>query len=220
MIVDNTAITLKNISFTYHKRAPLFTNFNLSIPKEQLTAFTGSSGCGKSTLLYIISGLLRPKNGKIDINGTKILNLTDSQSSLFRATHIGFVFQDFVLDPRRSILDSVLEPCIYARKSKDLYTERANQLLDSLGVFAPKTATPLEISGGQAQRVALARAILLNPSVILADEPTGNLDQESTQIVLDTLLELSKKGTTVIIATHDTRVTEYAHNIVRVRHAS
>lgn len=213
---DHPAVTLDNIEFGYRKTAPLFTNFNMSISSGKMTALTGPSGCGKSTLLYIIAGLLSPHAGTITVDGTEIFSMTDKERSKFRATHTGFVFQDFVLDPRRSILDAVLEPCIYANYDEHSYKDRARRLLDSLGVLAPETSTPLEISGGQAQRVALARAVLLNPSVIFADEPTGNLDKNSATIVLDALINLTTQGTSVLVVTHDDRVTERADNVVRL----
>ncbi|VEI13045.1 ABC transporter ATP-binding protein [Trueperella bialowiezensis] len=211
---EETAVVLEHIRFGYRKRAPLFTDFDMSIPKGKMTAITGPSGCGKSTLLYIIAGLLRPYAGSITVDGVEILNMTDRECSRFRATQTGFVFQDFVLDPNRSILDAVLEPCIYANYDENSFKARARHLLDSFGVLAPETATPLEISGGQAQRVALARAVLLDPSVIFADEPTGNLDKDSAKIVLDVLHDLTTQGTSVIVVTHDDRVAERADHVV------
>lgn len=211
-----TAVELENLNFSYRKRAQLFTDFSVAIPKGQMTALIGPSGCGKSTLLFMIAGFLRPQSGRIMVDGLDILSTTDARLSNFRATHIGFVFQDFVLDPRSSILEAVLEPCIYAHLCERSYITRARSLLEKLGVEAPSEATSMEISGGQAQRVGLARAVLLGPSIILADEPTGNLDRESARVVLDALMELTEHNTTVIIATHDDRVTTRAHNVVRL----
>ena len=186
----------------------------ISIKAACLTAITGPSGCGKSTLMYILAGLLVPRKGRVTALGHDLFSLDDAARSAFRARNFGFVFQDFALDNHRSIIDNVLEPTLYAGADKQTYLPRAMELLDRFAVAERPDALPIELSGGQAQRVALARALLLEPKVIFADEPTGNLDSSSASIVFDALEEVAHTGASVLVVTHDERVRERCEEVV------
>jgi putative ABC transport system ATP-binding protein/lipoprotein-releasing system ATP-binding protein len=181
-----------------------------------VTALTGASGRGKSTLLYLLGLLLRPRTGQVLIDGVVASSLSDEECSGLRATRIGFVFQDAALDPSRTILDAVVEPALYAGATITAVRPRALQLLDEFGLAHRATHRPGQISGGQAQRVALCRALITNPSIILADEPTGNLDMDSAEMVLSALVAASTQGRTVIIATHNAYVVERAADVVQL----
>ncbi|MDR2896713.1 MAG: ATP-binding cassette domain-containing protein [Propionibacteriaceae bacterium] len=196
-------LSIEDLRFGYRQGQPIIEELTTFIPQACVTVVTGQSGRGKSTLLYLLGGLLSPWSGRVAFDGLNITALPDEQRSAWRAEHCGFVFQDANLDPRRSVIDSVLEPALYAGQRKATLRWRAKRLMADLGVNVPVNSRPGEVSGGQAQRIALARALLLQPSVILADEPTGNLDDQSAGLVMSTLRGLASKGAMVIIATHD-----------------
>lgn len=176
---------------------------------RKLTAITGPSGCGKSTLLYILGLMLKPTQGAVKINSQAISSLSNSAKAEARATQFGFVFQDSQLDPLRTILDSVIEPALYAGWKRDSAVDRAMKLLEMTNVSYRAQHRPREISGGQAQRVALARALVNDPPYILADEPTGNLDHANAKTVLEVFKNQALEGRTVIIVTHDPFVIEH-----------
>lgn len=179
-----------------------------------LTALTGASGRGKSTLLYILGLLLTPKDGAVLLDGHVVSRLADSHRSALRGRSIGFVFQDAALDPGRTLLDSVREPAIYAGLPRKAATVRAEQLLDAFALGSRAGHRPGQISGGQAQRAALARALLNDPSIVLADEPTGNLDRDNATSVLHALKDVARAGRTVVIATHDPFVIDQADEVL------
>lgn len=178
-----------------------------------VTAITGVSGRGKSTLLYVLGLLLRPTEGQVQFDGIDVARQSDSARSATRATRIGFVFQDAALDPSRTILDAVLEPALYAGTPARSRVQAAGALLERLGLAHRAKHRPGQISGGQAQRVAVARALINDPALILADEPTGNLDRHAATTVLDALRDASDSRT-VIIATHDPFVLDQVDHVL------
>lgn len=168
-----------------------------------VTTLSGPSGAGKSTLLYALALLLRPTSGDVLWDGRPVGRVPDGVRAQLRASRSGFVFQDAMLDPTRSVLDNVLEPSLYAGVPRREARRRALDLLDELGVAHRAGHRPGEVSGGQAQRVALCRSLVTAPRVLFCDEPTGNLDEGATQIVWSVLEEYARRGSTVVVATHD-----------------
>ncbi|MGA3489727.1 ABC transporter ATP-binding protein [Micromonosporaceae bacterium DT55] len=209
-------IAAEGVTFGYRRSAPIVENLSAGVRAGEMVALTGPSGRGKSTLLYLLAGLLTPWSGEVRLNDRPLAAMPDFLRSRLRARSFGFVFQDAALDARRTVLDAVLEPTLYAGLSPAAYTERAMDLLERMGVSLRPSARPGEISGGQAQRVALCRALLLEPAVICADEPTGNLDTASAQVVLATMADAAAAGSAVLIATHDDRVIERCTRTVRL----
>ena len=173
-----------------------------------MTALTGPSGRGKSTLLYVLGLLLTPTSGAVAIGGEAASSLPDAARSRIRASRIGFVFQDAELDPTRTVIDSVLEPALYAGSRKAELVPRALELLERFGLTERAHHRPGQVSGGQAQRLAVCRALLNDPDIILADEPTGNLDRGNTDLVIGALADAADEGRVVVIATHDPYVLE------------
>jgi len=213
-------LAVEDLSFAYrHGAEELFGGLTHEFSPGQVTAVTGASGRGKSTLLYVLGLMLTPSRGRVRLDGADVSAADDAVRSRVRAHRIGFVFQDSALDPSRTVLDSVVEPALYAGWRLDTARDRGRHLLQRLGVAARAEHRPGEVSGGQAQRVAVARALVTDPCVILADEPTGNLDRANAASVLDTLraaAEQSTPGTvrTVIIATHDPFVIDHADQVL------
>jgi len=196
-------IEVSDLAFCYRAgEGELFDGLTHRFADGTVTAVTGPSGRGKSTLLYVLGLMLRPTTGGVRVDDRETGTLSDLQKSELRARHIGFVFQDAALDPARTILESVIEPALYAGRSRKDAIDPARALLAQLGVEHRIDRRPGQISGGQAQRVAVCRALINQPTVVLADEPTGNLDRANTEIVLDTLRDASATSS-VIIATHD-----------------
>ncbi|RKW71560.1 ABC transporter ATP-binding protein [Galactobacter caseinivorans] len=200
-----SALSVQGLAFTYTSGGDeLFDGLSHEFAPGKITAVTGPSGRGKSTLLYVLGLMLTPSRGEVRIQGEAVSSAPDAARSGIRAAMLGFVFQDAALDPSRSVLDSVMEPSLYAGRTRRDSLERARQLLDELGVGARADHRPGQISGGQAQRVAVARALMNNPAVILADEPTGNLDPSNAEGVIDILSKAAgSQQRTVVIATHD-----------------
>ena len=208
-------LAVTGLRFSYRKRnEELFAGLNHAFRAGAITAVTGPSGRGKSTLLYVVGLMLRPSGGQVLIGGQRLDDRPDVERSWVRATRLGFVFQDAVLDPSRTVLDSVVEPALYGGARRTDTRNRARVLLDSLGVGERADHRPGEISGGQAQRVAIARALITDPDIVLADEPTGNLDEANTTVVLEALREVARQGCTVVIATHDQGVLAYADEVL------
>lgn len=208
-------LSIEGMGFTYRRGGEeLFDGLSHQFEPGMVTALTGPSGRGKSTLLYIIGLMLTPTRGTVTLDGLCISNLSDARRAGVRATRMGFVFQDASLDPTRTVLDSVIEPALYAGWRKPAAQQRARVLLEQLGVAARAEHRPGEISGGQAQRVAVARALVNDPAVVLADEPTGNLDRDNATTVLDALREATTGDRTVIIATHDPFVLQRSDAVV------
>jgi lipoprotein-releasing system ATP-binding protein len=210
-------ITTESLEFAYGSSArPIIAGFNREFRAGVVTVITGPSGCGKSTLLYLLGLMLTPASGHLLWHGLEVGTLGDAKRSRLRAEHIGFVFQDALLDPSRSILDNIAEGGLYAGMAAGETRMRALHLLQRFGVEAPPRRLPGEISGGQAQRVALCRALVKEPKVILADEPSGNLDDASADVVWSALSLAAEGGATVVVATHDQRRAASAADIVRL----
>ncbi|MGE4569318.1 MAG: ABC transporter ATP-binding protein [Bacteroidales bacterium] len=190
---------------------------NLEIRKNEYVAIMGPSGSGKSTLMNIIGCLDTPTSGSYVLNGHDVSTMDDDNLAGIRNKEIGFVFQTFNLLPRYSALDNVTLPLIYAGISKTERVERAERALAHVGLTDRSHHKPNELSGGQRQRVAVARALVGNPSLILADEPTGNLDSKTSIEVMALFREIHSKGNTIILVTHEEDIAHYAHRIVRLR---
>jgi len=190
---------------------------DLQIEKGDYVALMGPSGSGKSTLMNILGCLDTPTSGYYSLNGKDVSRLDDDQLAEIRNKDIGFVFQTFNLMPRTTALDNVALPMIYAGKSKEERNQRASSVLNMVGLGDRMDHHPNQLSGGQRQRVAVARALVNNPSIILADEPTGNLDTKTSIEIMALFDEIHSKGNTVILVTHEEDIAEYAHRIIRLR---
>jgi putative ABC transport system ATP-binding protein len=189
----------------------------ITINKGEYVAFMGPSGSGKSTLMNIIGCLDTPSGGQYILNGKDVSNMTDNELAEVRNKEIGFVFQTFNLLPRSSALENVALPLVYAGYKKSVREEKALQALASVGLGDRAKHKPNELSGGQRQRVAIARALINDPSIILADEPTGNLDTKTSYEIMELFENLHAKGNTIIMVTHEEDIAKYAHRIVRLR---
>ncbi len=208
-------LAVRDLSFAYRRGGEeLFGGLSHEFREGAMTAVTGPSGRGKSTLLYVLGLMLTPSRGQVLVEGVPVSTHTDRRRSAVRASRIGFVFQDSALDASRTILDSVVEPAMYAGWSRRRARERAMALLTRMGVDRRADHRPGEISGGQAQRVAVCRALVTDPRVVLADEPTGNLDRANAAEVLDALGAAAGRHRTVVIATHDPYVLERADEVL------
>lgn len=190
---------------------------DLSIYQNEFVALMGPSGSGKSTLMNIIGCLDTPTAGKYLLNGKDVSKLVDNDLAEIRNREIGFVFQTFNLLPRSTALDNVALPLIYAGQNKVLRRERALKVLDQVGLSDRTHHKPNELSGGQRQRVAVARALVNNPSIILADEPTGNLDTKTSIEIMGLLEDIHQAGNTIILVTHEEDIALHAHRIIRLR---
>ncbi len=190
---------------------------DLSINKNEYVALMGPSGSGKSTIMNIIGCLDTPTRGKYFLNGPDVAKLQDNQLAEIRNKEIGFVFQTFNLLPRYSALDNVALPLVYAGVPKDERTKLAKEALIQVGLGERMSHKPNELSGGQRQRVAVARALVNKPSIILADEPTGNLDTKTSHEIMNLFDEIHRAGNTIIIVTHEEDIAQMAHRIVRMR---
>lgn len=189
----------------------------LQINKGEFVALMGPSGSGKSTLMNILGCLDTPTSGTYILNGINVSHMTDDALAEVRNQEIGFVFQTFNLLPRSTSLDNVALPLIYAGASKKDRDARAKKALENVGLGNRMDHKPNELSGGQRQRVAVARALINNPSIILADEPTGNLDTKTSVEIMSLLEEIHDKGNTIILVTHEEDIAQHAHRIVRMR---
>lgn len=190
---------------------------SLSICKNEYVAIMGPSGSGKSTMMNILGCLDTPTDGKYVLNGTDVSEMEDNELAEVRNKEIGFVFQSFNLLPRYNSLENVALPLIYAGYSKKERDEKAEEALVSVGLSERMEHRPNELSGGQKQRVALARALINSPSIILADEPTGNLDTKTSIDIMRLFNEIYHKGNTVIVVTHEEDIARYARRIIRLR---
>jgi len=190
---------------------------SISIDKGEYVAFMGPSGSGKSTLMNLIGCLDSPTGGSYTLNGKDVSHMSENELAEIRNSEIGFVFQTFNLLPRQSSLENVALPLIYAGFSKSARTERAQSVLQSVGLGDRSQHKPNELSGGQRQRVAIARALVNNPSILLADEPTGNLDTKTSYEIMELFEEIHATGNTIIMVTHEEDIAKYAHRIIRLR---
>lgn len=192
---------------------------SLDINPGDFAAIVGPSGSGKSTLMHIIGLLDRPSTGKVIINGKDIGKLNDDEISTLRSEFVGFVFQQFNLINKLTIKENILLPINYARKKFDYDpSERADYLMERFGILSKKDSYPNRISGGQQQRVAIARALIMKPSLILADEPTGNLDTKTGDEILKLFEELNEEeGITILIVTHEPDIAERTHKQIKIK---
>jgi len=192
-------------------------SISLTIGKNDYVAIMGASGSGKSTLMNILGCLDTPTTGDYILNNKKVSHMTDNELAEIRNKEIGFVFQSFNLLPRSSTLENVMLPLIYAGVRKEKRVQLAMQVLNSVGLGDRVKHKPNELSGGQKQRVAIARALINNPSIILADEPTGNLDSKISIEIMSLLNQIHKAGNTVILVTHEEDIAKFAHRIIRLK---
>lgn len=190
---------------------------DLDIKKGEYVALMGPSGSGKSTLMNILGCLDTPTSGEYILNGKDVSKMNDNELAEIRNKEIGFVFQTFNLLPRTTALENVALPLVYAGKSKTQRTQRASEVLTQVGLADRMDHQPNQLSGGQRQRVAVARALVNTPSIILADEPTGNLDTKTSIEIMGLFDEIHAQGNTVILVTHEEDIAEHAHRIIRLR---
>ncbi len=190
---------------------------SIDIYKNEYVALMGPSGSGKSTLMNLLGCLDTPSSGTYTLNGIDVSSMSDNELAEVRNKEIGFVFQTFNLLPRMSSLENVALPLVYSGMKRDLRLERAEQALSSVGLEGRMMHKPNELSGGQRQRVAIARALVNKPAIILADEPTGNLDSKTSIEIMALFEEIHKRGNTVILVTHEPDIALHAHRIIRLR---
>lgn len=190
---------------------------SLNIAKNEYVALMGPSGSGKSTLMNLLGCLDTPTRGEYWLNGTEVSTMDDGELAEVRNKEIGFVFQTFNLLPRLSALENVALPLVYAGVSKEERLEKARKVLESVGLGDRVSHRPNELSGGQRQRVAIARALVNDPAIILADEPTGNLDTKTSYEIMTLFEQIHRSGNTVILVTHENDIAQHAHRIVRLR---
>ncbi len=190
---------------------------DLEIRQGEYISLVGPSGSGKSTLMYIIGLLDRPTGGDVFVDGKNTVSMSDEQVSGLRNKFIGFVFQQFNLIPRLTVFENVILPYIYSRKRDPEIRKRAESILRELGIYEKKDNYPNQLSGGQQQRTAIARALIMEPEVILADEPTGNLDSKTGKEIIEILERLNRKGKTLVVVTHDPSVAKRAKRKIKVR---
>lgn len=214
-IIDTRAIAKRYVMGTEVVEA--LKSVTISIEKGEYVAFMGPSGSGKSTLMNIIGCLDSPTSGQYILNNQDVSRMGENELAETRNKEIGFVFQTFNLLPRQTSLENVALPLIYAGFSKADRTEKAMLALKNVGLENRAGHRPNELSGGQRQRVAVARALVNDPSILLADEPTGNLDSKTSYEIMDLFDQIHSKGNTVIMVTHEEDIAEYAHRIVRLR---
>jgi putative ABC transport system ATP-binding protein len=192
-------------------------SITLDIYRNEYVALMGPSGSGKSTLMNTLGCLDTPSRGEYILNGISVARMSDNQLAEVRNKEIGFVFQTFNLMPRLSALENVMVPLIYAGISKKERIRRAMEALDNVGLGDRMKHKPNELSGGQKQRVAIARALVNKPSIILADEPTGNLDSKTSEEIMGLFEKIHKQGNTIILVTHEEDIAQHAHRIVRLK---
>jgi len=190
---------------------------SLNIYKNEYVALMGPSGSGKSTLMNLLGCLDTPSSGDYVLNGSKVASMGDEELAVVRNKEIGFVFQTFNLLPRLSALENVALPLVYAGISKNVRLRKAEEMLAAVGLKDRMDHKPNELSGGQRQRVAVARALVNDPSIILADEPTGNLDSKTSYEIMQLFEEIHKKGNTIILVTHEPDIAAHAHRIVKLK---
>jgi putative ABC transport system ATP-binding protein len=216
----NTIISIKDLRKTYVMGVDTINalkSVTLDIKKNEYVALMGPSGSGKSTLMNLLGCLDSPSSGSYVLNGTDVSEMTDAELAEVRNKEIGFVFQTFNLLPRMSSLENVALPLVYAGMKKEKRIEKAEEAMRAVGLGERMHHKPNELSGGQRQRVAIARALVNNPAIILADEPTGNLDTKTSIEIMGIFEQIHKAGNTVILVTHEPDIAQHAHRIVRLR---
>lgn len=218
--MENKLIHLKKIRKVYKMGEEIIlalNEINLEIQRNEFIALMGPSGSGKSTLMNLIGCLDSPTSGEYILNGQAVDKLSDNELAGIRNREVGFVFQTFNLLPRMTALENVAVPLIYAGLAKDIRVNIAKEKLTAVGLADRMHHKPNELSGGQRQRVAIARALVNNPSLILADEPTGNLDSKTSAEILDIFKSIHESGNTIILVTHENEIAQNAHRIIRLK---
>lgn len=213
-------LDLKNISKRYligSVEVNALRSIDLKIEKGEYVALMGPSGSGKSTLMNIIGCLDTPSGGEYFLNGKEVSKMSEDELAEVRNREIGFIFQTFNLVPRSNALDNVALPLVYAGYKREERIRKAKESLNDVGLGDRMTHKPNELSGGQRQRVAVARALVNNPSIILADEPTGNLDSKTSEEIMALFDQIHKRGNTIIVVTHEEEIARHALRIVRIK---
>ncbi len=221
--MSNSVIHLEDIRKSYfmgNQELKILKGLNIEILKNEYVALMGPSGSGKSTLMNILGCLDSPTSGKYILNGKDVSTMLDNDLADIRNKEIGFVFQQFNLLPRLTALENVALPLVYAGLPKKIRTEMAQEVLRKVDLMDRSHHRPNELSGGQCQRVAIARALVNNPSIILADEPTGNLDTKTSYEIMSIFAKIHDEGNTVVLVTHEEDISNYAKRVIRLRDGS
>lgn len=217
--VNETIIELKAITKRYgfgDAESFALRNFDLSVKNGEFIMIMGPSGCGKTTLLNIIGLLDKPTSGEYLLNGKNVERISSRKKAQFRAKEIGFIFQNFNLIPNLTVIENVSLPLIYSGHHKVRRLKKADDILSHFHLREREYYMPSQLSGGQQQRVAIARSLIANPSIILADEPTGNLDSRSSHIIMEELRDIHARGNTIIMVTHNPSLTTYATRVINM----
>lgn len=214
------AILIQQLSKSYQESGQqhdIFSDLQLQVSRGEFIVLLGRSGSGKSTFLNLVSGIDPPNSGKIFINGTDITGLSEHDRTLFRRHHIGFVFQSYNLIPTLTVAENLLLPLELIKRVTRSDRDKVAELLEKLSLSDRLDNYPDRLSGGEQQRVAIARALIHDPDVILADEPTGNLDSKTSEEIMLLFEEIHKKGNTIVVVTHEEDIARHAHRIIRLR---
>ena len=217
---NKPVISVRNLAKTYQMGTTLvkaLQTIDLDIYTNEFVALMGPSGSGKSTLMNLLGCLDTPSEGEYLLGGEQVSEMDDNDLATIRNRRIGFVFQTFNLLPRLTALENVALPLVYAGMSKEKRLEKAKKVLELTGLGDRIEHRPNELSGGQRQRVAVARALVNDPTIILADEPTGNLDSKTSAEIMEMLVKLHEAGNTIILVTHEPDIAEHAHRVIRLR---
>jgi len=217
---NNAMIDLKDVTKTYQmgdSTVHALDGVTMTIERGEFVAITGPSGSGKSTLMNILGCLDRPTAGSYRLDGDEVATLNDDQLAVTRNKKIGFVFQNFNLLPRISAIKNIALPLVYAGVNDSERMQQALAVLEKVGIAKRKDHRPNELSGGQRQRVAIARALVTDPAILIADEPTGNLDTKSSNEIMDIFCGLHRQGRTIIMVTHEADIAAYAQRVIHVR---
>ncbi len=211
---------MENITKTFHmgeQDLHVLKGINLTIRQGEFTAIMGTSGSGKSTLMNLLGCLDVPTSGRYVLTGRDVTQLNDDELSELRNEHIGFVFQSFYLLPYATVLENVLLPTLYREKRKDRARDRAVELLKIIGLEDRMNFRPTQLSGGEQQRVAICRALINDPELLLADEPTGQLDSHTATEIMNVLTQMNQRGKTVVVITHDADIASFARRLIHIR---